>query len=131
MTYRFDIQDRKGLEIVLLTTLLTFQDTNEAYHTPQTDVPTSPVRPSLFGTRQVSDPISTHSRTESVALPPSLPPKPAPKTGVERISELHMLRAAQGEGEANEIEVGEEGRMEDYAAYAEGLLKVRQVSSSI
>ncbi|OBZ65263.1 hypothetical protein A0H81_14779 [Grifola frondosa] len=29
---RFDIHDRKGLEIVILTALLTFQDSNDAYH---------------------------------------------------------------------------------------------------
>ncbi|OBZ65250.1 hypothetical protein A0H81_14774 [Grifola frondosa] len=54
---------------------------------------------------------------------PALPPKPAPRTGVERIAEMHMVRAAQGEGEANEVEVGEEGDVLEYAQYAEGLLK--------
>ncbi|KAF7321450.1 hypothetical protein MKEN_00665500 [Mycena kentingensis (nom. inval.)] len=32
---RFDINDRKGLEIVILTALLTFNDQNEVYHSPR------------------------------------------------------------------------------------------------
>lgn len=36
-----------------------------------------------------------------------------------------MLRNLQGEGAANEIEVGEEGAAEDYAEHAFSLLKVR------
>ena len=34
-----------------------------------------------------------------------------------------MIRSLQGEGEANEVEVGDEASVEDYAQYAEGLLK--------
>ncbi|KAF9018626.1 hypothetical protein BDZ89DRAFT_1073763 [Hymenopellis radicata] len=38
---RFEIEDRKGLEIVILTALLTFQDANEAHHsTPKDESPT-------------------------------------------------------------------------------------------
>lgn len=43
--------------------------------------------------------------------------------GIERIAELHMMRTLQGEGEANEVEVGVEGTINDYAQYAEQLLK--------
>ncbi|GJE90372.1 hypothetical protein PsYK624_065030 [Phanerochaete sordida] len=127
---RFDINDRKGLEIVILTALLTFQDTNEAYHTPAD--PVSPVQAggglaSLFGTRRASDParqpLSRQPSEVDVAAPPPLPPKPAPKVGVERIAEVHAIRAAQGEGEVNEVLVEGEGVVEDYAKYAEGLLK--------
>ena len=32
MFQRFDIEDRKGLEIVILTALLTFQDSSDIHH---------------------------------------------------------------------------------------------------
>lgn len=35
-----------------------------------------------------------------------------------------MIKSLQGEGEANEVEIGVEGSVDDYARYAEGLLKV-------
>ncbi|THG93284.1 hypothetical protein EW026_g7917 [Hermanssonia centrifuga] len=54
---------------------------------------------------------------------PLLPPRPPPKTGIERITELHMLKTLQGEGEANEIEVGLEGSADDYAQYVQRLLE--------
>lgn len=37
-----------------------------------------------------------------------------------------MLRTLQGEGEANELEVGEEGAVEDWAQFAQQLLQVRR-----
>ena len=128
---RFDIDDRKGLEIVILTALLTFQDSNEAYHAPQ-DVSASPAVASglsgFFGNvRRASDPLHpvlSRQTSEADAAPP-LPPKPQPKTGVERVAEVHAIRAAQGEGGANEVLVDEECMIEDYAEYAERLLKVR------
>ncbi|KAL1743225.1 hypothetical protein HDZ31DRAFT_41407 [Schizophyllum fasciatum] len=42
---RFDIDDRKGLEIVLLTSLLTFQDYNIASKAPKGSVPTPATPP--------------------------------------------------------------------------------------
>ncbi|EKM50235.1 uncharacterized protein PHACADRAFT_264854 [Phanerochaete carnosa HHB-10118-sp] len=127
---RFDINDRKGLEIVILTALLTFQDSNEAYHTPSSDPPTPAQTSSglsgFFGTvRRASDTtLQTLSKqTSEVDAPPPLPPKPEPRVGVERIAEVHAIRAAQGEGESNEVLVADEGTIEDYAKYAEGLLK--------
>lgn len=54
--------------------------------------------------------------------PPSPPPRPAPKTGINRIAEMHALRY-----EPNEVTVNEEGSIEDYGEYAEGLLAVRLV----
>ncbi len=104
---RFDIDDRKGLEIVILTALLTFSDANEAVHTPEGN-----------GTPVLS-------RTTSVApagakdMPPPPPPKPAPKVGVERIAELQAMK-----GEYNEIIISDEGTIADYAAYCNGLLQV-------
>ncbi|KAI0085851.1 hypothetical protein BDY19DRAFT_964703 [Irpex rosettiformis] len=122
---RFDIDDRKGLEILILTALLTFQDTNEAYHTPQPSTPaadTTTSRSGFFGTaRRVSDNTSANNSAPS-STPPALPPKPAPKSGADKIAELHAVQAARGEGEANEVLVGEEGDAEEYAKYAEGLL---------
>ncbi|KAI0060235.1 hypothetical protein BV25DRAFT_1871265 [Artomyces pyxidatus] len=97
---RFDIEDRKGLEIAILTTLLTFHDMNDLYHTPQAE-----------GTQPA--PLSRQA-TQS---PPPPPPKPIPKTGVDRIAEMHALR-----GEVNEITIVEEGSIPDYAQHAAGLL---------
>ncbi|KAI0291875.1 hypothetical protein BC826DRAFT_1021441 [Russula brevipes] len=70
---RFDIADRKGLEITLLTTLLTLQDLSTANHAPP----------------------------EPIVL--SAP--------------MHALRY-----EPNEVTVNEEGSVENYGEYAEGLL---------
>lgn len=41
-----------------------------------------------------------------------------------------MLRTLQGEGEANELEVGEEGAVEDWAQFAQRLLQVRRRHAS-
>ena len=37
---------------------------------------------------------------------------------------MHTIRAAQGEGEANEVQVGDEGTVADYASYADKMLRV-------
>ncbi|KAI0742057.1 hypothetical protein C8Q80DRAFT_1274377 [Daedaleopsis nitida] len=103
---RFDVADLKGLEIVILTALLTFQDLNETYHTP----------------KDGTTPPATSTSTSAPTEPPALPPKPEPRKGIDRVAELHAVRTAQGEGDANEIEVGEECGIEDYARYAERLL---------
>ena len=42
---RFDIDDRKGLEIVMLTALLTFQDSNDQYHSPRDEPALPPFLP--------------------------------------------------------------------------------------
>ena len=114
-----------------MTALLTFQDTNDAYHTaaPESSTPTATVSravPGLFGTsRRTSDAAPDGEALLPTAPPPPLPPKPAPRTGVDRVAEVHTIRAAQGEGMVNEVLVDEEGTVEDYAEYAERLLKVR------
>ncbi|PSR82343.1 hypothetical protein PHLCEN_2v6086, partial [Hermanssonia centrifuga] len=129
---RFDIDDRKGLEIVILTALLTFQDSNDAYHTPPVEGMPPPAQISspfaFFGSsRRASDTSESALSRQVSELPsqdaPLLPPRPPPKTGIERITELHMLKTLQGEGEANEIEVGLEGSADDYAQYAQRLLE--------
>lgn len=66
-----------------------------------------------------ADPIVLAPPTPPEA-PPSPPPRPAPKTGVNRIAEMHAMRY-----EPNEVTVNEEGTIEDYGEYAEGLLAVR------
>lgn len=121
LSISFDIDDRKGLEIVILTALLTFQDTNEVYHSP-------PENNSLMGVRRKSsaaDPATEMSPSPALQLtpPPPLPPKPAPKTGVDRIAEIHALR-----GDVNEVTVEDEGAVDDYAQYVANLLEVSQAS---
>ena len=88
------------MEITLLTTLLTCQDMSTAYNTPSAEspVPSAPV--------------------QAEAAPP-LPPRPAPKTGVDRVAEMHAMRY-----EPNEVTVDGEGSVENYGEYAEGLLAV-------
>ncbi|EGO20541.1 hypothetical protein SERLADRAFT_476822, partial [Serpula lacrymans var. lacrymans S7.9] len=119
---RFDIEDRKGLEIVILTALLSFRDASDVYHDPNSDTSTPsiaattlsaipPAPKTLFGTasRKTSDP--------TVLSPPAPPPKPAPKTGIERIVEMQLAR-----GEVNEVSVTEEGNVGDYARYCANML---------
>ena len=140
---------------MILTALLTFQDSNDAYHTPSPNptstsdstptvvatadpsrtrpLPPLHTRPSFFGvSRRGSD---EKRATAALATqfgelqltpdaPPALPPKPAPRAGVERIAEMHAVRVASGEGEANEVIVDNEGSVEEYARYVEGMLKV-------
>ena len=52
-------------------------------------------------------------------LPPPTPPKPARKTGVERIVEMQAVK-----GEYNEIIISDEGSVGDYAQYCNKLLQV-------
>ena len=54
--------------------------------------------------------------------PPALPPKPEKRTGIERIKEMHAIRVATGEGEANEVIVEGDGSFEEYGRYVEGML---------
>lgn len=52
--------------------------------------------------------------------PPMPPPKPAPKTGIDRIAELQAIK-----GDYNEITIDDEGSVQDYAQYCSNLLQVR------
>jgi hypothetical protein len=111
---RFDIDDRKGLEIVLLTALLTFQDANETYHSPEAgSSSTNPLGSAMLG-----------SKSSPAETPPAPPPKPAPKTGVDRIAEMQAIK-----GEYNEIIVNAEGNIQEYAEYCNKLLQVRSALS--
>ncbi|KAH7913056.1 hypothetical protein BJ138DRAFT_1111787 [Hygrophoropsis aurantiaca] len=116
---RFDIEDRKGLEIVILTALLTFQDQSDVYHeTPATAaLPTAAVTPPMLKT--LTDFTTRKSSGGATSgAPPIRPPKPAPKTGIDRIAELQA-----GTGEVNEVSVSEEGKVKDYAQYCAKLLQ--------
>lgn len=108
---RFDINDRKGLEIVILTALLTFHDYNDIHHTAK-------------GTQNTS-PTPTPSASAPVILsPPTPPPRPEPKIGADRIAEMQAIR-----GEFNEVTVEAEGSVADYAAYCWNLLQVCDILS--
>ncbi|TDL23806.1 hypothetical protein BD410DRAFT_151248 [Rickenella mellea] len=96
---RFDINDRKGLEIVLLTSLLSFSDASDTYHASS-------------GDSSLPTPIRRKSEPDT---PPPPPPKPV-KTGLERIAQLQ-------EGEVNEITVYDEGEFNDYAQLCVNLLQ--------
>jgi hypothetical protein len=70
---------------------------------------------------------NTSSAEPSASLPtvpaestPPLPPRPPPKTGVDRVAEMHAMRY-----EPNEVTVDGEGSVDHYGEYAEGLLSVR------
>jgi len=110
----FDIDDRKGLEIVILTALLTFQDANDSYHSQGASS-----NPLLgMGIRRRS---SAQGSVENTSPPPPPPPpKPARKTGVDRIAEMQAIR-----GEYNEITIEDEGNIDDYAQYCLNLFEVK------
>ena len=114
---RFDINDRKGLEIVVLTALLTFQDANEAHRNPDSIIPPPT---SNIPLSRIPSPAAPIARTLLLGdVPPPPPPKPAPRTGVERIIEMQAIK-----GEYNEIIISDEGSVHDYAEYCNKLLQV-------
>ncbi|KAF8868357.1 hypothetical protein CPB85DRAFT_1263337, partial [Mucidula mucida] len=79
---RFEIEDRKGLEIVLLTALLTFQDANDVHHSTLKDERSTPI-------------LAAHKSSQDIqAPPPAPPPRPPAKTGVDRIAELQGSEAS-------------------------------------
>ncbi|THH10762.1 hypothetical protein EW145_g1104 [Phellinidium pouzarii] len=104
---RFDIHDRKGLEIVLLSALLSFQDYSDELH---------------GGRREENASSSSAAPTKSVmkaqdleVLAPQLPPKPR-KSGLEKVAEMQR-------GDLGEIQVEDEGKIDDYAQYCTNLLE--------
>ncbi|EDR14637.1 uncharacterized protein LACBIDRAFT_305473 [Laccaria bicolor S238N-H82] len=112
---RFDIDDRKGLEIVILTALLTFQDANETLHTPEGSHESTPaLSRKVSGVAPVPHPVVMTMDDR----PPMPPPKPAPKTGIDRIAELQAIK-----GDYNEITIDDEGSVQDYAQYCSNLLQ--------
>ncbi|KAF4593156.1 hypothetical protein EYR38_008868 [Pleurotus pulmonarius] len=112
---RFDIDDRKGLEIVMLTALLTFHDANDTYHKDGEP----PSATSFFGVRRTtSEATVAESSAAGQSAPPTLPPKPTPRGGIDRIAEMQAIQ-----GEYNEVTVTEEGSIEDYGQYCFNLLQ--------
>ncbi|KAJ7072525.1 hypothetical protein C8F01DRAFT_1104263 [Mycena amicta] len=107
---RFDINDRKGLEIVILAALLTFHDQNDIYHSPQASSSSVPRRAS--GNNNNLPPTSP-----TVGPAPELPPKPQ-RSGIDRIAELQALR-----GQFNEVTIEDEGSVDDYGAYCSKLFE--------
>lgn len=118
---RFDIDDRKGLEIVILTALLTFQDASDSYHESSNDSnATSP--PAVLAATTSALKSFTARKVSGTSSPPVPPPKPAPKTGVERVAEI---QASTGRGEVNEVFIVDECSIKDYAKYCARMLQVR------
>ena len=103
---------------MVLTALLTFQDNNEAQRHPD---PITSLPPSSSPLSKSPSP-SRISRTLS-DMPPAPPPKPAPKTGVDGIAETQAMK-----GDYNEIIIGVEGDVHDYAEYCNNLLQVCAVN---
>ncbi|KDQ13076.1 hypothetical protein BOTBODRAFT_133991 [Botryobasidium botryosum FD-172 SS1] len=97
--HRFSIQDRKGLEVVILCGLLTFQDYTEGFRsTPEASSPT----------------ISRAASTQNILLAAqSTPPPLPPKTAASMIASLQ----AQENCDINEIVVGDVAEVNDYVEY--------------
>lgn len=122
---RFDIEDRKGLEIVILTALLTFGDSSDTYHPPGDDpppysdpIPSSSTAQAAPASLVASSDIKASPEEPLEYKPPTPPPKPTPKTGIDRIAEVHAMRE-----EINEVTVDDEGLCMDYARYCYNLLQ--------
>ncbi|KAG0705609.1 hypothetical protein DFH29DRAFT_872952 [Suillus ampliporus] len=116
---RFDIEDRKGLEIVILTALLTFQDASDSYHeSPHDSNATTPPVATTSVLKGFAEMTTRKVSGGPTSSPPVPPPKPAPKTGVRRIAEIQASR-----GEANEVLIVDECPFEDYAQYCARMLK--------
>lgn len=113
---RFDIDDRKGLEIVILTALLTFQDASDSYHEAPNDsnATSAATTSALKGFTEMTARKVSGGRTYS---PPVPPPKPGPKKGVEGVAEIQASR-----GEVNEVLIVDECSAKDYARYCARML---------
>ncbi|KAG2121883.1 hypothetical protein DEU56DRAFT_91134 [Suillus clintonianus] len=119
---RFDIEDRKGLEIVILAALLTFQDASDTYHESPGDSNSASTPAVLAATtsalKSFTDMTARKVSGGSTSSPPVPPPKPAPKTGVARIAEIQASR-----GEVNEVLITDECSSKDYAQYCARMLQ--------
>ncbi|KAG8754216.1 hypothetical protein FRC12_011268 [Ceratobasidium sp. 428] len=101
---RFDVEDRRGLEVVLVASLLSFQDQSDEYRTraAAADAATGGLRA-----------YSRQSSTSGSA--PALPPKPG-EAMVVKLQSSHKH-------EPNEIIVGSEGAIDEYVDLACNLLQ--------
>ena len=106
----FDIHDRKGLEIVMLSALLSFSDYSEANRSKREREESIPPTPAPGP--------SAKALGKMAAVPPELPPKPENiKTGVERVAELQR-------GNLSEVSIFDEEDAVDYAQYCANRLEV-------
>ena len=106
----FDIHDRKGLEIVMLSALLSFSDYSEANRSKREREESIPPTPAPGP--------SAKALGKMAAVPPELPPKPENiKTGVERVAELQR-------GNLSEVSIFDEEDVVDYAQYCANRLEV-------
>ncbi|KAJ4494004.1 hypothetical protein C8J55DRAFT_447879 [Lentinula edodes] len=128
---RFEIEDRKGLELVILTALLTFLDSADVnFPSMMVNDERSPVPgvipPPPGGGRRKSmwtalSPFGSNSRQSVVVTPAPTPPAEsttATSSGVDLIAQLLAPRHV-----IHEITVYEEGGIEDYAKFCWRLLR--------
>ncbi|CUA78125.1 hypothetical protein RSOLAG22IIIB_02743 [Rhizoctonia solani] len=100
---RFDISDKKGLEVLLVASLLSFQDQSEEYRTR------AAVAEATSGGLRAYQSSSAGNST------PALPPKPG--------EALVVKLQASHKHEPNEIVVGSEGAVDEYVDLACNLLQ--------
>ncbi|KAH7094037.1 hypothetical protein BKA62DRAFT_834410 [Auriculariales sp. MPI-PUGE-AT-0066] len=107
---RFDIHDRKGLEILMLTALLTFTDSADEYASSrgaaQPAAQTSPTAPPGYTPRYTDD---------GAPPPPPIPEKSA-------LDRIVMAQAQENMG-PNEVLIAGDVNVNDYARYGCDLLK--------
>ncbi|CAE6417864.1 unnamed protein product [Rhizoctonia solani] len=100
---RFDIVDKKGLEVLLLASLLSFQDQSEEYRTR------------AAAAEATSGGLRAYQSTSAGNPTPTLPPKPG-EALVVKLQSSHKR-------EPNEIVVGSEGAVDEYVDLACNLLQ--------
>ncbi|KAG9102517.1 hypothetical protein FRC06_001893 [Ceratobasidium sp. 370] len=101
---RFDVEDRRGLEVVLVASLLSFQDQSDEY------------RSRAAAADAASGGLRAYSRQPSSSgSAPALPPKPG-EAMVVKLQSSHKH-------EPNEIVVGSEGAIDEYVDLACNLLQ--------
>ncbi|CCO28472.1 hypothetical protein BN14_02467 [Rhizoctonia solani AG-1 IB] len=99
----FDIVDKKGLEVLLLASLLSFQDQSEEYRTR------------AAAAEATSGGLRAYQSTSAGNPTPTLPPKPG-EALVVKLQSSHKR-------EPNEIVVGSEGAVDEYVDLACNLLQ--------
>ncbi|CAE6449339.1 unnamed protein product [Rhizoctonia solani] len=100
---RFDISDKKGLEVLLIASLLSFQDQSEEYRTR------------AAAAEATSGGLRAYQSTNAETSTPALPPKPG-EALVVKLQSSHKH-------EPNEIVVGSEGAVDEYVDLACNLLQ--------
>lgn len=121
---RFDIDDRKGLEVVLLAALLTFTDHTEGFRDPANQ--TDPTTAKLTGITPANNTIngggSGSSSRFGLGSPVTTPPAVA---NVPPLATPTPPRIELTSGSPNEIFVTEEGTVRQYAEHCAAVLAVR------